>query len=243
MLLSAPCAPTYPHQLTTVASDWDDIDAVVEYLRAVRRVDRVSLVAWSQGGPRSGGYAARHPEKVRSLVLLAPGYARARSTAPPQGIPVTGVPMNTQSRADFTANWDRQVGCDAQYDRGAHDAIWSAMLESDPVGATWGQGVRRAPNTTVWGFNATTVAQMKTPTLMVSGIHDKQVAPERVRELYADLGSTQKVFVDLGCSSHNAMWEKNHLLLFHASLEWLSQGSVNGMKTGIVKLGYHVPAS
>src|SRR5579863_8386987 len=28
-LLSAPCSPSYPHQLTTIASDWNDIDAVV----------------------------------------------------------------------------------------------------------------------------------------------------------------------------------------------------------------------
>jgi hypothetical protein len=41
-----------------------------------------------------------------------------------------------------------------------------------------------------------------------------------------------KVFVDLACSSHNAMWEKNHTLLFRASLEWLTQGTVNGDKRG-----------
>jgi hypothetical protein len=59
-----------------------------------------------------------------------------------------------------------------------------------------------------------------------------------VRELHADLGSPDKVFVDLACSSHNAMWERNHLLLFRASLEWLTQSTVNGMKTGTVRLGY-----
>ena len=64
--------------------------------------------------------------------------------------------------------------------------------------------------------------------------------PERVRELYADLGSKQKVLVDLACSSHNAMWERNHLLLFNASLEWLRDGKVNGMSEGEVKLGYEL---
>ena len=49
---------------------------------------------------------------------------------------------------------------------------------------------------------------------MVSGADDKQVRQARVREMYSDLGSQQKVFIDLACSSHNAMWEKNHLLLF-----------------------------
>ena len=50
--------------------------------------------------------------------------------------------------------------------------------------------------------------------------------------------SPEKVFVDLACSSHNAMWERNHLLLFQASLEWFQQGTVNGMKTGMLKAGY-----
>jgi esterase/lipase len=77
-----------------------------------------------------------------------------------------------------------------------------------------------------------------TPTLMVAGVHDKQVNPNSVKQLYADLGAPQKVFVDLGCSSHNAMWEKNHLLLFQASLEWLSKGTVSGKKEGMLQLGY-----
>src|SRR6185436_16432046 len=127
------------------------------------------------------------------------------------------------SRDEFIANWDRQVGCAEQYDPAAADSVWSKMIESDPVGATWGPGVRRAPQTTTWGWNQAVVAKTQTPTLMVAGIHDGQVAPARVSELYADLASTQKVMIDLGCSSHNAMWERNHALLFRASLEWLDK--------------------
>jgi pimeloyl-ACP methyl ester carboxylesterase len=236
-LLAAPCAPSYPHQLTTIASDWNDIGAVVDYVRALRRVERVSLGAWSLGGPRSAGYAAQHPEQVQKLFLLAPAYNRNAAPAPP-ALPAGGVPMNTQSHDEFAANWDRQVGCPGQYEQSVSDAVWAEMLASDSVGATWGTGVRRAPQTTTWGWNQAMVARTMTPTLMVAGVNDKQVAPDRVRELYEDLGAKQKVFVDLACSSHNAMWEKNHLLLFQASLEWLAQGSVNGAKDGLLRLGY-----
>jgi hypothetical protein len=73
------------------------------------------------------------------------------------------------------------------------------------------------------------VAKTQIRTLLISGANNKQVNPDRVRELYADLasakadlgsakadlgsakadlGSPKKVFVDLACSSHNAMWEK-----------------------------------
>jgi fermentation-respiration switch protein FrsA (DUF1100 family) len=146
--------------------------------------------------------------------------------------------MTAQSRADFTANWDRQVGCPDQYEPAASAAVWSDMLASDSVGATWGAGVRRAPVVPTWGFNQAVVAKMQTPFLMVTGAHDKQVAPQRVRDLYADLGSKEKVIVDLACSSHNAMWERNHLLLFKASLDWLKEGKVNGLAAGELKLGY-----
>jgi len=79
---------------------------------------------------------------------------------------------------------------------------------------------------------------VQAPTLMVVGQHDKQVQPDRVRELFTDIGTPQKMFIDLACSSHNAMWEKNRLLLFRASLDWLTQGTVNGTKDGTLRLGY-----
>src|SRR5262245_9731534 len=237
-LIAAPRAATYGQNLTTIPSDWADVGAAVDYIRALRGVERVSLVAWSLGGPRSGGYAARNPQKVHRLMLLAPAYGREGRGEAPAKVPADGVVFNTQSRADFDANWDRQVGCAAQYDKAAADSVWSAMLASDPVGSTWGSGVRRAPQTTTWGWNAAVVTKTQTPTLMVAGIHDKQVAPERVRELYEDLGAPQKVMIDLACSSHNAMWEKNHTMLFRASLEWLEKGTVNGSSTGILRMGY-----
>ena len=112
------------------------------------------------------------------------------------------------------------------------------MLESDPVGATWGTGVRRAPQTATWGWNQTVAAKVQLPALLVSGAHDKQVPTANVQQLLTDLGSPQKVFIDLACSSHNAMWEKNHNLLFRASLEWLTRGSVNGSQEGMLRLGY-----
>lgn len=237
-LLSAPCPPTYPKQMTTLASDWSDIDAAVDYVRSLRRVDRVALAGWSQGGPRTGGYTARHAQKVSKLVLLAPAYNRGAAADPPASVPANGVPIDIQTRADFDANWDRQIECPTQVDPKIRDVVWSEMLASDPIGATWGPGLRRAPTVTSWGWTQAAVAKTTTPTLMVAGVSDKQVSPDRVRELYMDLGAKQKVFLDLGCSSHNAMWERNRTILFRASVEWLDKGTVNGSQDGMLKLGY-----
>jgi pimeloyl-ACP methyl ester carboxylesterase len=228
---SSACPPSYPFAATTMASDWDDIDAVVNYLRELRGVDKVHLVGWSQGGPRAAGYAALHPEKVANVVLLAPAYNRqGAATAEEAGIP--GVAITKQSRVDFIANWDRQVGCDKQYEPAVADVIWQDMLESDPVGATWGTGVRRAPRTPTFGWTQAEVAATQIPILMVAGTHDGQVNPERVREFYADLGASNKVYIEMHCASHNAMWEKDAEQLFDASWQWLNSGTYAGQSNG-----------
>ena len=236
-LIAAPCKASYPGQLTNIASDWHDIDAVVDYIRKLRKVEKVSLVAWSLGGPRAGGYAGQHPEKVNRMVLLAPAYGRTAAAAAP-ALPNPGTVFNTQSRTEFIANWDRQVGCPSQYDPAVRDAVWADMLASDPVGATWGTGVRRAPSTTTWGWNAAMIGATKIPTMFIAAKEDKQVPQDRVRAAYDDIGATDKVFVDLACSSHNAMWERNHLLMFSASLQWLTSGAVGETRSGVIRLGY-----
>jgi pimeloyl-ACP methyl ester carboxylesterase len=236
-LIPASCAPGWGFTSTTIESDWHDLNAVVEYVRELRSVERVHLVAWSLGGPRAGGYAARYPEKVESAILLSPAYGRTRSGEPPAQVPAPGAAMSKQSEADFVALWDRQLGCAGQFEPEVRASVWKAMLESDPVGATWGTGVRRAPSVTTWGWNREEVARQETPMLLVAPETDGQVSPERVGELYQDLGATNKVLVHLACSSHNAMWETNRDLLFAASLEWLRGRSVKGVEAGEVRLG------
>jgi pimeloyl-ACP methyl ester carboxylesterase len=76
-LITAPCGSgggggSGSGAITTIASDWNDIGTVVDYVLALRHIDKVSLLGWSQGGPRAGGYAAQHPEKIGRMVLLAP---------------------------------------------------------------------------------------------------------------------------------------------------------------------------
>ena len=51
------------------------------------------------------------------------------------------------------------------------------------------------------------------------------------------LGEKSKVLIDLACSSHNAMWEKNHGLLFQASAEWLTKGTIQGKEQGEIRVG------
>src|SRR5215471_520027 len=139
-VLPAPCPSTYLGDLTTIGSEQDDIDAVVDYVRSLRHVDKISLVAWSKGGPRVGPYVATHPEKIDSVVMLAPLYVPG---APPDPVPTSVMGITT--RQSFDALWDMQVGCDHQYDPAIRGSLWPQLLETDPTGATWGSGVYRSP--------------------------------------------------------------------------------------------------
>lgn len=232
-----PCPPSHVGATTTIASDWADIDRVVDHIRELRGVERVSLIGWSLGGPRAGGYAARHAEKVGRLVLLAPAYSRdtpaARSEAPDER-----PAMSAQSRADFLGYWNGETACENQREPAVAEAIFSEMLASDPVGATWGPGIRRAPTVAVWGWNAETVGGSTTPLLAIAAADDAAIAPERIRDLYEDYGAERKILLDLGCAAHGAMWEANRLLLFEASLEWLRSGTVGGESSGVIRMGY-----
>jgi len=146
--------------------------------------------------------------------------------------------MTAQSQADFYANWNRQFGCPEQYDPIVSAAVWTEMLASDPVGATWGTGVRRAPQVPTWGVNQAVVAQ-DADAVPDGGRRTRQADRARAHSgALRGSGSPQKVIIDLACSSHNALWEKNRLLLFKASAEWLKEGKVGGVSEGEVKLGY-----
>lgn len=227
------CPASHPDAATHMGSDWNDIDAVVTWLKARYDVERVHLVGWSQGGPRSAGYAAQHPDNIGNVVLLAPAYNRA-GVATLAEAPLAGDVMTKQSRADFIANWDRQVGCEDQYDPAVAEAVWRDMLASDPVGATWGNngGVRRAPRVPTFGWTQQVVQNTRTPMLVVAGTHDAQVPPARVREFHADLGAEKKVYIEMHCSSHNAMWERDAEQLFDATYQWLTTTSYEGKSSG-----------
>jgi pimeloyl-ACP methyl ester carboxylesterase len=209
------CPARFATAVTTMASDWNDINAVVDFLRQKHQVDKVHLVGWSQGGPRTAGYSSQHPDKVASIVLLAPAYSRDYPATASEEF-LAGTAVTKQTRSDFLANWDRQEGCVDQYDASVAGIVFDDMLASDPVGATWGDGIRRAPRVPTFGWTPAVVANTALPVMMVAGAQDAQIPPERVSWLYEDLGSTEKVYIEMACASHNAMWEKDaELLLLH----------------------------
>jgi hypothetical protein len=61
------------------------------------------------------------------------------------------------------------------------------------------------------------------------------------RALYADLtGTSNKVLVEMACSTHFAVWETTQYKFMHeTSKEWLTTGEFRGRVEGVVAVGGH----
>jgi pimeloyl-ACP methyl ester carboxylesterase len=231
--LAAPCHPSYPYKMA-IQSDWDEIDRVVDYIRHNRGVEKVNLISWSRGGPRTGGYAAQHPEKVDKLFLYSPAMYNRTGPSDPPPLPETGSLMQLGKLTNTFKNWDSMVGCANQFNSDIRDPIGTTILEFDPVSSTWGDGTLwRAPlQNTLWGWNADAAQRIDVPTLIIRGQLDTQAPEPLQRDLFADLATNHKVFVTVACASHNLVWENQHMILLHASEEWLREGTFAEQSTG-----------
>jgi pimeloyl-ACP methyl ester carboxylesterase len=224
--------PAHPWNLVTSDSETDDIDAVVDFIRDLRGVDRVALLGWSGGGIRTGAYTVRHPDKVERLVIFASSnFDPDGPSEPPGDLPGPGVPVTIQTRmVGEEVRWMPNVHCDGQVAPGMMDIVWPASMETDAVGATWGPGVLRAPGRTYWGWNAASAATIGTPTLVMCGEYDRLYDSNIA--LYGALGTRHKAFLGIECASHFMVWEMQRRVLHRASIEWLQSGALAGAPKG-----------
>ena len=234
--LSAHCEPSYGYSLTNSQSDWDEIDTVVDYIRALRGVERVSLVGWSRGGPRTAGYAARHHEKVDKLVLLAPAYTPEAQANAPRHLPEPGFPMRLMTRQMYTQDrWHAGVACDEQVEPGVEPIVWDSLMSVDSLGSGWGSadGVMRVSNSPAWGWNREYAARVVAPTLILVGEQD--FIFEAAEPLYSDLtGAQSRYLINMECATHYAFWESFHYKRMQdAAIEWLTTGMYQGQSEGI----------
>ncbi len=229
------CAPRHSSQFNTIRDDWQEMDAVVDHLRRVNRVERIHIIGWSAGGPRVGGYASRHPQKIDRVVLYAPSPVIDGAIPERAG---RGASVSLQTREDLERlRWDPDVRCPGQVEPGVRDAVWKAIMQWDRVGAGWGpaDGVMRGRIATRFGWTGDLARTVTSPTLVVVGEFDRLA--ER-RTVYEQLASTDKVFLDVACASHFMVWEKQHKVLHESSLWWLRDGSIQGVRGGEFRVDY-----
>jgi esterase/lipase len=75
-------------------------------------------------------------------------------------------------------------------------------------------------------------AKVKAPLLLLSGEFDQEVNPQRVHELFADVSSDSKVFINIQCASHYVPYETQHMVLLESTKEWLLHGTFMGVSRG-----------
>lgn len=225
-VLRQACAPRYPYKLVSSATEWDEIESVVDYVRRLRQTEKVGLVGWSTGAPRAGGFAAMHPDRVDKLVLLAPSPFFLSDT-PPDPMPEAGAPVILQSH-DMLMNqrWQNHVHAPSQIEHPEiREIMWRALMFEDGLGGEWGPdgvGVMRAPNRMNYGWRAN-AARLDTPTLVMLGEHDNY---EKRRDAWGGLAAQHKVFVRIDGASHFVQYERGRHVVHRLSQEWLRNGSI-----------------
>ena len=231
-VLKALSPPRYPYKLVSSRSEWDELETVIRHIRTLRGVERISLIGWSTGAPRAGGFAALHPEEVDKLVLFGPA-PWFPNDHPPAQMPEPGAPTLLQTR-EFLLHrrWQDHVRCEGQLeDPEVCDQYWRAIMAVDEVGARWGpdgEGIIRAPNRMNFGWRAN-LARIKAPTLVVLGEFDNYA--QRL-QAWKSLRVEQRMFIKVACASHFVAFERGRHLLYHATQSWLADSAVNGAQSG-----------
>lgn len=228
--LEKPCAPRYPFKLVSSRTEWDEIETVVAFIRELRGVERVSLVGWSTGAPRAGGFAALHPEQVDKLVLFGPSPFFPNDE-PPKEMPEPGAPVILQTKEMLLeTRWRNDVRCDGQVDDpGVRELMWHELIKQDGLGAQWRpEGVMRAPNRMNFGWRRN-AATIQAPTLVLVGEFDNYA---RRRDAWKGLTVQQKVFIKVACASHFIQYEHGRHSLHRAAREWLETGAIEGKRQG-----------
>jgi pimeloyl-ACP methyl ester carboxylesterase len=211
-----------------------DVDAVVEFIRRDRAIDRLGLIGWSWGCATMGSYAAAHPEKVEKLVLFAPGWVRDHPSAADPGGKLGA--WRGVSREDAKTRWLNGVPDgkrDALIPPGWFEAWADATFATDPAGAAMKPPVLRAPNGVVqdgreyWSAGKALYdpAGITAPTMIAVGEWDRDTPPALGLKLYSLLTSApQKRFALLGEATHTALMERNRMALIEQVQLFLEGG-------------------
>ena len=187
----------------------EDINAAVDAIRKASGQDTVDVLGWSWGTVTSGRFAARYPEKVRSLVLYAPIVA--------------GLGQSEVSEAFKTEAWkgasdDFQLGKDGKIDPEITEPgivelfdVNTRQFDSRPVP----NGGRR--DLLVSGKERLIPsASLKMPVFLILGDKDDYVSVKLAKEAADSIpGSEMQVFQGGG---HALFMEKPHYRKFREAV-------------------------
>ena len=208
----------------------DDVGRAVDFIRNLRRVDKVHILGWSAASmaevPR---YTIEQPDKVAKLVLYATNYLGKSKGKSLEERQAEDAKHNAEkNRYGDPANMKRWAKLGTKEELlipGVFDAYRQAHLASDPKSAELGGRVR-AP----WGrfigwpephFDAGAIT---VPTLVIRGDSDTLGGREDNQKLVSDLGSTEKRYVEIERAGHMIQYEKSNTAFYQAIADFLDGG-------------------
>jgi pimeloyl-ACP methyl ester carboxylesterase len=237
--LAATCPAEYPFQLVNWLSERDEMNSVVDHILTLTGEAKVNLMGWSRGGSRVGIYAAQYPEKVERVAMIMPAMFNPTNPAT-RTLPQPGVPLLVSDFDALIALWHSQIQCAGEiFDPDLIEALHEQVQSTDPLASTWGtptNELRRSPvGTYNFHWNNATAGQITVPSLVVVGEHDAQAKTSSLN-VYTAVGTTEKIRLDVLCSTHYLSWELNRNSLIKGVREFLRDGTVNDVESGIVTI-------
>jgi pimeloyl-ACP methyl ester carboxylesterase len=201
------------------------VDAVVDFIRKRRGIEKLNLLGWSWGTALFQNYTSRHNEKVEKLILYAPVWIRQTASLVQAGAgPLGAYRSVTMSRAK--ERWLTGVPEGKKADLippGWFDAWAAATLASDPVGSKQTLAVVRAPNgviedglrTRATGKLDWNPEDIRVPVLLIKAEWDQDTPAYMAQTLFPKLvNAPYKRYVELGEGTHTIIMEKNRMSLF-----------------------------
>jgi pimeloyl-ACP methyl ester carboxylesterase len=195
-----------------------DVDRVVDFISALRGVEQVHLLGWSQGASvEAPRYAIQHPEKVAKLVLFGVGYQNPMSAEEREESAAEG---EAQKVLHSVPALDRWAGLGTKEEfvvPGCFDVHRTALLASDPKSGELGGAVRVPAGRTADEDLAAPhfdAAKITMPTLVIRGDADTNGTREDNQQLTEALGSAVKKYVEIPNGGHFLHFENVNMQFY-----------------------------
>jgi pimeloyl-ACP methyl ester carboxylesterase len=199
-----------------------DVERAVDFISALRGVEQVHLLGWSQGATLEAPlYAIRHPQKVASLVLFGTSYDNSASMEERKETAAEDEAQKVLQSVPASERWAGLGTKEEIVVPGCFEAHRIALLASDPKSGELGGAVRVPAGRSIDEgladpyFDATKIT---VPTLVIRGDADTSAVREDNQRLTDALGGTVKKYVEIPNGGHFLHFE-NVNMQFYAAVQ------------------------
>jgi pimeloyl-ACP methyl ester carboxylesterase len=202
-----------------------DVDRVVDFISALRGVEQVHLLGWSQAAYlEAPSYAIRHPDKVASLVLFGVAYHNPVSQEERGKAVAEGDAEKVFHSVPAPERWAGLGTEEGLIAPGCFEAHRQALLASDPKSGELGGAIRIPAGRSVDEALADPyfdAAKISVPTLVIRGDADTWATRQDNQQLIDVLGATVKEYVEIPNGGHFLQFENVNLKFYEALQNFL----------------------